>query len=281
MISLCYLTLRPGGFDLLADSFNSDCKDYELVVVDDYPGREERGIAKKYLQDKGINVGWYGKSKHKSYPETVCGFANAVNTAVIHSKGDYVILLCDFSTLPVTWINQWNEKRKNLESNYGRKFLLTGGGYMYGTPKPIAYNDVETWPEQKDVWENRWSLCKWAWKPYPLETAYFGAPIEFFLSINGLDERTDHCMAWNISSVAHQAKVLNYQLIADHDLMANMIDHRVWDHDSERVSNGNLGLWRMPGEVQSNPVQPEWEYPSPNPYNLNMIRCNIIKARTS
>lgn len=279
MISLCYLTIRPGGFDLLADSFPNPYTDgyvldgYELVVVDDYNKgfRGVRGKVQEFLLEKKIKLGWYGPSKPKAYPETLCGFANAVNTAVVHAKGDYLVFLCDFTTLPRNWLDQWTQLRKEYEKEYQRRFLLTGGGLVYGAPKPVAYDDIKTWPGQEEIWEKRWEICKWAWQPHPLETAYWGAPIEFFEEINGVDERTDHSMAWNISSLEFQAKELHYELLFPSELRCNMMDHRVWDSSHEKL-NAGLGLWRMPGEVRSLLEIPVWQQPSPNPYSLKDLR---------
>ena len=59
-ISFILPTYRSGGMDLLAISEVWKDPGYELVVVDGYPGRVERGKALQYLLDRGIYVGWYG-----------------------------------------------------------------------------------------------------------------------------------------------------------------------------------------------------------------------------
>lgn len=50
MISFVYLSNRPGSIDLLSLSFHKQQGDYELVIVDGFPGRIERGVAIDFLR---------------------------------------------------------------------------------------------------------------------------------------------------------------------------------------------------------------------------------------
>ena len=84
-LSLIYLTYRPGGIDLLAQSLINQPLIYELIVIDDFPGRPERGEAKKFLQSHGIPLRYYGPSKTKSLPDSPCGLANAMNRVAMHA----------------------------------------------------------------------------------------------------------------------------------------------------------------------------------------------------
>src|SRR5579885_532414 len=109
MISVILPTIHPGGMDFVVESFGKNPRnwDYELIVVDEYPGRVERGLAKKYLERNGVKVGWYGPAKEKSIPLTLCGWCNAVNTGLIHARGDYVIVMQDYVTLTSDWYIRW------------------------------------------------------------------------------------------------------------------------------------------------------------------------------
>ena len=79
LLSLVYLTYRPGGIDLLAEGLALQEPCYELIVVDDCDGRVQRGQAEAYLRVRGINLQWYGESKIRSL-NTLHGLANGMNT---------------------------------------------------------------------------------------------------------------------------------------------------------------------------------------------------------
>lgn len=273
MISLVYLTYRPGGIDLLATSFAKDEKrDYELIVIDDFPGRAGRGEAQKFLVDQGIKLGYYGGSKNKSYPNTKCGLANTVNTALIQAKGDFIVFLSDYSMLTIQWLEHWIILRGNINKKLSKndKWLCSGGGIVYDTPKPLAPRDVLTWGKNNVPSP----VPKWPWVPKEFETFYYGGPLAFFLTINGVDERSDHCISWSLESVVAQAKILEYDLIVEPQIVAHIIDHRVWDHKAEPSPWGIDGMWRI-ADSRSLQNYPEWVVPSPNPFNLVEERKKI------
>lgn len=270
MLSLIVLTYRPGGIDQLAHFLQASLsKDYELVVVDDYPGRVERGLARKHLEACGIPVGWYGGSKHKFYYGTKGGLCNATNTALLHARGDYYVFLSDYTTLPKNWIAQWNMVRKMYDE---KRTLVAGSAIMYDSPKPERPDDVVTWSKPVAI------IPKWPWVASEFETFYYGAHPAFFDKINGLDERADHCHCWPVSSTVSQAKQLGYSLIVLPEVCCHMIDHRVWDNPDEPAPWGPLcGMWRI-DHSQSIEKEPKWTVPSPNPWQLSTERAKIQTA---
>lgn len=262
MISLVLCTYRPGGLDIFAQSFCGDMGgEYEVVVVDDHPGRVERGEARKYLEGRGIPVGWYGGSKPKSYPHTKGGLANAMNTALIHARGDYLVWVCDYTRLPHYWLKQWQA----VQGMHPPKTLVSGGGIVYHVRKPDILGDVLTWGEPVSL------SASWPWVAREFETFYWGGPIEFLLAINGVDERADHCHCWPVSSKVAQAKALGYSLAVEPDITAHIVDHRIWDSPEEPNPLGNEGLWKITA-AQSLSKEPDWTVPSPNPFDIRQLR---------
>lgn len=271
MISLCVPTMRPGGVDILAYSFDQLWDDdYELVLVDDCPGRVERGEVPAFLRSKGVKLGWYGKSKPKSYPETKCGIANAMNTALFHARGDYLVWTSDYTWLPNCWVKQW----RTVREKYGDRFLVSGGGILYECPKPQAPGDVHTWQPR----EVRYARPVAPWVPWEWETFYVGMPTEFLCEINGVDERADHCHCWPVSSKMRQAAQLmdgddtKYKLTVVPTVCAHIVDHRLWDEDERAPGGcGGEGLWKIT-HLQSVPNEPDWVVPSPNPFDVREER---------
>ncbi len=270
MISLIVLTYRPGGLDLLADSLVGTHKtthtDWELVVIDDFPGRVQRGDAAKYLRDRGLPLGYYGHSKPKTYEDTKSGLCNASNTALIHARGDWTVWLSDYTMLPPYWLLQWEYHLDRIE---GRKWMMSGSAIEYYAPKPAAPDDIKTWQTPPQM------VAKKPWVPLEFETFYYGAPIEFFEQINGLDERADHCHCWPVSSTIAQARLLGYELNVSQEVVCHMVDHRMWDDPEKREEAppgcGGEGLWRIT-HLQSTEQEPEWTVPSPNPLDLVAAR---------
>lgn len=270
MISLIMMTYRPGGLDVFAQSFAGVDADYELIVVDDYPGRVGRGEAQRFLKNRGIKLGWYGGSKHKSYFDTKGGLCNAMNTALLHVRGNYTVWVSDYTVLPSCWPLQWLTVPQQAAKVIGHdRLLISGGGIVYYAQKPGKPGDVTTWDKAVQP------VPKWPWVPREFETFYFGAPLKFFLEINGVDERADHCHCWPVSSKIAQAKLLGYELLVEPSTACHMIDHRPWDSPDEPNPVGGEGLWRIT-HARSAPEEPEWTVPSPNPFNLKEERRKIL-----
>ena len=286
MISLIILTYRPGGIDLLADMLARTIPSgpWELVVVDDWPGRVPMGLAQQYLLERGIPLGWYGGSKNKAYPETKGGLCNATNTGIIHAKGDCLVFVSDFTILPPHWLLIWEKHFKEIA---GQKKMISGSAIMFDAPKPDLVDDVRTWDKLNPIlyYSNPYSIyqfqdgkqvplqAKWPWVPAEWETFYYGCPLDFWLEMNGLDERADHCHCWPVSSHIAQAKLSGWEMYIDPMTCVHMIDHRIWDSEMIEPSpwGPESGMWRIDHRT-SLEKEPQWEVPSPNPFNLREMR---------
>lgn len=266
MISLCVCTYRPGGLDVLVDSLVSTQpgkEPWELVVIDDHPGRVQRGEAEAYLR-QNLPLGYYGHSKPKSYPNTKSGLCNAINTALMHCRGEYTVWVSDYTMLPPYWLRQWELMRQR----HPGKNLISGAAIEYYAPPPDNLGDVTTWIQRPAFVPIK------PWVPFEFETFYVGMPLEFLLSINGYDERADHCHCWPVSSIVSQARQMDYKLLVDQEVCVHMIEHRGWDFECKTPAPsgcGGEGLWRIT-HAQSLPVEPIWEVPSPNPFDLKQER---------
>lgn len=255
MISLVLCTYRPGVFDLLAHSVTATKGDWELIVVDDMPGRVERKTVPKFLMEKGIPLGWYGPSKPKSYPDAKGGLCNAWNTALSHARGDFIVFVSDYTLLPASWLLEW----ENLRKFWGDKTLISGGAGVFSIPKPNLWDDVLSGVSLGQM------AFLWPWVAWHWESFYCGVPMAFYKVCNGMDERADHCHCWPVSSDVARAKKLGYRLTVVPELACIMLDHRSWDNESEKAPAGcgGEGLWRIT-DKQSIEKEPEWDVPAKN-----------------
>lgn len=283
MLSVILPTIHPGGMDFIAESFGKKCHpswDFELLVVDDYPGRVERGAAEKYLRMNGVKLGWYGLSKPRR-EKSICGWVNAVNTALTHVKGDFIVITQDYTTMTPDWFVRWHQIRMVHEEQLGHKrFMVSGSAIMYVAPKPEAYDDILSWPGQPEIWQQRHKLIFHPWVPGDFETFYWGFPMSFVEEINGFDERADHCGPWINNSVLYQAKALDYEHYVDIAITCQMIDHRAWDDPEKEkhlilkhiIPDSPIGMWKIAGEHMSRKDEPEWICPSPNLFSIRELR---------
>lgn len=271
MISLICCTYRPGGLDVLALSFRETppSADYELVIVDDCPGRVERGRVRPFLeQQQGVRLGWHGPSKPKNCPDTKGGLCNAWNTALMHCRGDFTVFVSDYAWLPQNWLDQW----QRAFAYFGAGNLLSGGGILYNAPKPVDPGDVQTWEDPVTP------RPRAPWVPTRWENFYWGCYFDWWNLVNGMDERADHCHCWPVSSQARQAEILGWGLQVMPEVACHMVDHRLWDEAEPAPAGcGSEGLWRITGELQSLPEEPDWGVPSPNDFDLMKEREKCLR----
>lgn len=275
-LSFCYLSHRPGSIDLLADSLSKQVKagtdpdslsipDWELIVIDGFPGRVQRGAANQYVSNLGIPVRHYGLPKVHTFPWARTGFANAHNTGMIYATGTHVVFLNDFCWFPGSTAYLWG-RAFDLFPNH----LICGVGVTYNAKRPDveskeggeALSDVYTWREldMRRDWTPREP-----WVPEVFDTGYWGGPIEYFERVNGMDERSDFCASWGTASVVAQARMHGMGLRVDRTLVTHMVDHREWE-------NGQEGLYRIKSEIADVPEEPIWTGWSCNPYLLREER---------
>lgn len=266
MLSVIYVSYRPGGIDLLGRSLaaQQNAPPWELIVVDDYPGRPQRGIAAAYLESVGLPLAYYGPSKPKTRPETKLGLANAMNTGVLHAKGEHVVILHDYFLYPPDALAKW-QARMDTEP---RKKLVSGWARVFNCPQPPIVDDIRSYTREMEL------VFRDDWIPEELEGFYFSAPIRFWEQINGLDERTDHCTVWVLHVMLEQARFFGWQMMMDKDLGCTMIDHRAWDQ-SDPMADDHDSLWRIKHHSSTDRM-PSWKPRSENPYNFAALRKMVI-----
>jgi len=275
-LSVVYLTYRPGGIGLFGRSLIGQSAGYELLVIDDYPGRVERGQAQKFLLDLGLPLAYYGPSKPKSFPDTYQSLFNAMNTALIHATGDWVLFVHDFSWLTPGMLEEWMD----TVAFYGTDPVLVHGiGMMYASltnPNPV--DDIHSWTNEDKLVSGEIQLpLKWKWQPSEWELFYFAASMYYLEQINGFDERADHAGVLILESMIEQAKLTGYDLLVNPGLSVNLMDHRVWEPPQTNLLE-KKGQWRIPAEVNSHSGPHIWTDWSANPFNLaDMRRCEKAK----
>lgn len=260
MFSLIYLTNRLGGIDLLAVHLASQTnKDYELIVVDDCPGRVERGAAEKYLKDMSVNLTWYGKSKPKYYKRTRMGLCNAMNTGFIHSISENIVFVHDYIFLEKNLVELWNQKIAARTE----KTIYHGTACLFKAPMPTP-NDIFSYNVKIDV------IGDHVWVPGGLELFHLCVPASFYEDINGVDERGDYCGVYALESLEYQAAQHDYKIEVCHEIQMGMLNHRLWDEGDDSRSPDTQ--WRTRGHYTTLPHAPKWDKRSPNPFNISHLR---------
>lgn len=221
LVSFVYFTYRPGGMDMLANSMSLiNDTDYELVVVDDYSDRDMT----RAFEGRGIQVAWWGKSKPKTYPDTPFNQINALNTGLLHTRGDIIVVLEDFEWVPHTAVRDW--VGAFMESD--GKTLITGVGTEWEYKPPELLGDFTIWnqPITEEIWWRKNRLREW--NPAEWEWFYSGIPASFLEKTNGLDEQYDYWREYPATHFPILAKSLGYKFKTDYSLHIDMVDHRTW-----------------------------------------------------
>lgn len=273
-ITVLYWTYRPGGFDLLVDGLKRQTyKDWELVVVDDCPGRDMT----KYLEDNDMPLAYCGPSKKKQYPDTPFNQCNAINTGLLHASCDILLSYTDYQWIPCGALARWDEfykgRNKTLVSGVGIDIGYTGG-FDVGE-ESIFSPQFTGWDEEllhnsarfKRVYINdpsgvvvpniMFGLAG------PWELFYGAAPMELFEETNGIDERADGAGALPMFLPMKQAHELGYKFEVDMSNYCYMIDHKHW-------YVGNSKQWYVMRTASDNISfnTYDWEIPAPNTFNL-------------
>ena len=267
-ISLIYWTYRMGGFDLLVEGLKHQTfKDWELIVVDDCPGRNMT----KYLEDAGMPLAYCGPAKKKQYPDTPHGQCNAINTGLLHASGDTILSVTDYEWLPSDALAKWDEfcstRPKTLFSGAGIDIRYTGefksGDASVFDPPFTGWSDSRferaniNSPIGVVVPSIMFGPCG------PWEVFYGGAPMELFDETNGLDERADCGGALVMFVPMMQAHVLGYNFEVDPANYCYMVDHK-------NFAFGDPKEWYVmrkhkdSGDYKSY----TWTIPAPNEFNM-------------
>ena len=230
-LSLIYFTYRPGGFDMLANSLAKQTyKNYELIVVDDCPGRN----LTKYLEDKGIPVAWYGPSKEKTYPDTPFNQVNAINTGIIHASGSLTILIEDYIWLAPDSLEKWNTVYNAMPN----AVLTMTAAVVWGYKPPELISDVTVW---KSEFNGDFSKCKlkslWVAGIYddnPWDWYYSAVPMDAWRLMNGVDERFDYWRGYPGQYFARQCRMNGLHFYLDISHVVHVIDHQGWDFGDKK-----------------------------------------------
>ncbi len=262
-ISLVYLTYRPGGLDLLADSLqHQDPSLYELVIVDDWPGRVERNLMKTGFGSRGVSIAWHGEPKTPSSEfrrkARAKGIANAYNTGALHCSTEFVVFVQDYEWLPPGAIEAW---AAIADSCVQKKELVHGFAYVHWTKPPMDNDDWTIWPMHPPL--DCFKMVQHEWVPEKFENFYFGCPMDLLRKSNGFDERVDLGRSeWIYPSTVCMAELNGYSLRVDKRFWLLMADHRDWPDDGQ-------GLWHASKQPKATLEEPLWQSLSPNDWKFD------------
>lgn len=266
-ISYIYVSHRPGGIHLLpswlADQ-RCDGVEYELIVVDGLMIRIREGKAKSYLSKSNVNLAWYGEPKPRTYQWSSLGYANAINTGLIHATGSHVVVIHDFIKAHPDYLTNWH----NVFQSYPNAFVC-GNKIPCSTPDPEGIDDVATWENTVD-----WVKID---RPenYDFKLGFWGGSMSLFETCNGLDERSDFCHGWALNDVKAKANALGALLVKDMSIQYLAADHRSWY--SYLPSAQQSTVYRsMP--IPDVPYEPRWTTWSANDFVLTEERRRAANA---
>jgi len=273
VFTLVYLTYRPGGIDLLAYSLQNQMKDerlWKLVVIDDYKERVERGIAQRYIQERGIPLSYYGPAKRKNR-KGPSNLANVMNTGALLADSKYIVFVHDLCFFPPKTVERWC----GLTLRYKHRCIIQGVGKMHQAIRPDESDDISLW-KNVNFEEGISKIQKNArtWRPTTAEVFYTIFPMEFLDEINGFDERADGNAEWVVFSFFKQAQLNNWNLLTSDLLLAHFIDHNEWDK-KDHSSNWNTYEQRYVKNI------PDWKMRSPNFYDFEETRLKLASGELS
>jgi len=239
MLSVVYLTYRPGGYDMLADGLKDQTHtDYELICIDEVTERHD--IVVKYLEGKDIPISHVSPSKPKCFPELPFNLINAYNTGVLLSTGDVVILLNDYTWLPPDSL----ERIANRVDELGDMTAISNAAYYFSCEKGECVDHPIS------VWEKHWVGCPpkdgWGelWVGNPFELFYAAFPYTLLLETNGFSECYDYHMGNQIVPVVNKVREVNGKLYNDVENIAYHAGHREWGgslwHQAKKPGQGVL-----------------------------------------
>lgn len=236
MLSVIYLTYRPGGYDVLVDGLrNQTYQNYELICVDEIMSRQD--VVLKYLKKHDIPVTYVGPSKPKCFPELPFNLINAYNTGTLQSRGDVVILLNDYIWLPPNNL----EKIVDRVNELGEMTAISNAAYYSPCQKGEHMN------HSISIWENSWQgqpLTGPLWVGNPFELFYAAFPFPLLLKTNGFPECYDYHRANQIVPLLEKIKEVDGSIYVDRENAGYHLDHRGWGgslwHQAQKAGEGKL-----------------------------------------
>jgi len=225
--SIVYTTYRPGGLDILADSLkNQTMKDYELIIVDDHPVDRSK-MVKDYLEKQGIPVAYMGPSKPKCFPEVAFNVFNAINTGLLLSTKEVVILLQDYIWLHPDWLEKIARHENLLRQNY----CVIVPGYIWDDERLKDNNALI------GVWDRYWrgtpeqQGCSMStrWVPEGWEFSCIAMPWSVITETNGWPECFDCYAAHPLEPIVKRFEAAGGKPFVDTGSSIEMINHRNWE----------------------------------------------------
>ncbi|MDD3813293.1 MAG: glycosyltransferase [Desulfocapsaceae bacterium] len=187
-ISISFATIRKGWIENTIRCLGRQTlthKDWELVMIDDIP-EDRSDYVLELAQKENINVKWMRSKTNHWKSNRLLG--NARNTGFIHSDGELIVFLDDYTWVPETFLEEhWN------------RYKETGNGII-GRVKTVKYQDPVN--SQNDLTiigeDDRYNIAQkngYNAIPNPLYGWFYtfnaSAPLEALIKINGYDEEFD------------------------------------------------------------------------------------------
>ena len=241
-LSLVYLSYRPGGYDILADSLiNQTYQNYELIIVDDYtPNRSQE--VKAYLENRNIKVKYIGPSKPKCFPELAYNVANAINTGIILSTKEVVIVITDYQWFAPDCLEKV-AKRDDLLKN---RTCIVLPARTWESSSSRDNSGIIT------VWEKEWKgyplenncVERAPWVPTGWEFAFTAYPWNVLTDLNGFPECLDSYAAHPLLPLLEWLNTGKAKPFVDTGNFMHAINHREWQpaelwHQAKRTPKGS------------------------------------------
>lgn len=241
-LSIIYLTYRCGGFDILADSLiNQTYKKYELIIIDDYK-IDRRETVRKYLTSKHIYPKYIGPSKPKCFPELAYNISNAINTGIILSTKEVIVVITDYQWFAPDCFEKI-AKREYLLRN---RTCIVLPARTWESSSPRNNNGIIT------IWEKEWKgfplenncIEQVPWIPEGWEFAFTAYPGNVLTDLNGFPEYLDCYAAPPLEPLLEWINKGNAKPYVDTNNFMHAINHREWQpaelwHQARRTPKGS------------------------------------------
>lgn len=279
-LSVAYMTSRKAPMiEWFFDSLhNETCGDYsgiQVVVVDfhaEAPGRRqdiEEMARTSYVHVPPKPTFWQGR--HRLTAVDYFAAANARNTAICHSEGDWIAFVDDLSVLLPGWLARVQEAMK--------LHYVVGGAYRKVEGLVVTDGKVVFCRETDKGLDSRWNIGSDT-TVVPLYGGslfgYMAAPLQAVLDANGYDERCDcvgmgaedYTMGLMLGHAGHQIRydrrMLAYESEERHHTGDVMV--RVIEKIEGRKDASHEHLEKITKDVTR----------APNPFNLAEMRIMAL-----
>ncbi len=240
MLSVVFLTYRPGTIDIMADSLaNQTFKNFEVIVVDDHPV-DRRAKVRAYLEGRGLRVAYVGPSKPKCFPDVAFNVSTAINTGFIMSRGEYVMLYQDF-----IWLHPDHlEKIMSHEEEMKKGACIVLGAQLWECPRKRNDQGVITlWnPPWQGPPESNGCFRGGGWMPEAWEFAVICFPWHVAAGGNGWPEWQDAYAAHQLGPIISRFEKVGGHPLVLRDSPMDMLNHREWQpaelwHQAKRAGS--------------------------------------------